>query len=98
IGSAGFELDGLGGVGTVVSVGVGSPADAAGLLPGDRIIAVQDSAVAGLAPHEVELLLSGNPGQDRAVTVERGDPLSALRVRLVIRLDRYSWPNTSTPL
>lgn len=98
IGTAGAELDGLRGAVTVVSVGSGSPAEAAGVVPGDRIVAVQDSSIAGLAPHEVELLLSGKAGQERSVTLERGDPLNALRVELVIGLDRYAWPNISTPV
>lgn len=98
IGTAGFELDGLEGLVTVISIGRGSPAEVAGILPGDRIVEVQDSAVAGLAPHEVELLLSGEAGVKRRVTVERGDPLNAQRVGVVLELDRYTWPNISTPM
>jgi carboxyl-terminal processing protease len=97
-GSAGLELDGLRNVVTVLGVGSGSPAENAGVLAGDRIIAVQDSSVAGLAAHEVELLLSGRPGTERRMTVERGDPLEAERVDLTIRLDRYTWPNIATPV
>jgi carboxyl-terminal processing protease len=75
-GTAGLELDGLRDVVTVLGVGSGSPAEDAGVLAGDRIIAVQDSSVAGLAAHEVELLLAGRAGTDRRLTVERGDPLN----------------------
>jgi carboxyl-terminal processing protease len=77
---------------------VGVPARQAGLLPGDRIVAVEDSSVAGLAAHEVELLLSGEPRTERRLTVERGDPLSARRVDVTVRLDRWTWPNIATPL
>ncbi|HSJ31907.1 MAG TPA: S41 family peptidase [Longimicrobiales bacterium] len=97
-GSAGVELDGMGSVVAVIAVGSGSPAEHADMLAGDRILAVQDSPVAGLAAHEVEVLLSGRPGTERRVTVERGDPLTATRVDLVIRLDRYAWPNIATPM
>ena len=97
-GSAGIELDGMGSVVAVIAVGSGSPAERADMLAGDRIVAVQDSSVAGLAAHEVELLLSGRPGTERRVTVERGDPLTAARADLTIRLERYAWPNISTPM
>jgi C-terminal peptidase prc len=97
-GTAGVDLDALRNVVTIVAVGSASPGEAAGLLPGDRIVAVEDSSVAGLAAHEVELLLSGEPRTERRLTVERGDPLSARRVDVTVRLDRWTWPNIATPL
>jgi C-terminal peptidase prc len=97
-GNAGLELDGLRNVVTVLGVGSGSPGEDSGVLAGDRIVAVQDSSVAGLASHEVELLLAGRAGTERRLTVDRGDPLNAQRVQLTLRLARYTWPNIATPL
>lgn len=97
-GTAGVELDRLRDVVTVLSVGRGSPAEKAGLLPGDRIVEVAGSRTAGLAAHEVELLLTGAPGSERRLTVERGDPLNAARIELAISLAPFRWPNIAPPI
>ena len=95
---SGMELDALHGVVTVMSVGSGSPAERAGMLAGDRVITVQDSSVAGLGAHEVELLLTGSAGETRHVGVDRGDSRAPERVSLAVRLERYTWPNIAAPL
>ena len=97
-GTAGVELDGLHDMVTVLSVGGGSPAEKAGLLPGDRIVEVEGARTAGLASHEVELLLTGARGSERRLLVERGDPLNPARIEVTISLMPYRWPNVASPI
>lgn len=97
-GTAGIEFDARGSAIIVAAIGPASPADRAGVLAGDRVVAVDGSFTIGLGADEVELLLSGQPGAQRRITVERGDALSAARIELVLKLDRYAWPSVLTPL
>src|SRR6266446_3300620 len=56
----------------VLAVVPRSSAEKAGVLPGDRVIEVDDSAVVGLKVQQVELLLAGPSGSKVHVTLERG--------------------------
>lgn len=59
----------------IVSPIVGSPAEAAGLLPNDVITAVDDIDVKGLKLSEVAARIRGKKGTQVKVTVKRGDKL-----------------------
>ena len=56
---------------TIVSVLEGTPGEAAGLLAGDEIMAVDGTAVAELQPEEVVLHIRGDVGTQVALTVHR---------------------------
>lgn len=51
----------------------GSPADSAGLRPGDRILRIDSASTVGMTLDEVLRALRGPPGSTVSLTVERGD-------------------------
>ena len=59
----------------VLSVYGKSPAERAGVQPGDRVVRVADTTVAGQRAESVELRLAGNEGSRVRVTFERGSRL-----------------------
>ncbi len=60
---------------TVISAIKGSPAEAAGLRPGDQFIAIDGKDVTGIPPAEVRLKVIGTAGTDVVLTVLRkGNP------------------------
>lgn len=65
----GVELKGEDGALTILRVIPGSPAEAAGLRPGDRIVAVGDQTVSGLPPETAADMLQGPEGSLVRVTV-----------------------------
>jgi S1-C subfamily serine protease len=77
--------------GTVVrSVTPGSPAAAAGLLPGDRIIGINNEDATGADPQQVKQLLmpGGNPAQlDVTIVVVRIGKYHRIRARLGLMPD-----------
>lgn len=60
---------------TVLGVAAKSPAAKAGVLPGDRIKTLNDTAVAGLDLRTVELRLAGDKGSKVRLRLERGPRL-----------------------
>lgn len=60
---------------TIVSPIEGSPADAAGLQPGDQVIAIDGEDMTGVAPEQARLKVLGPEGTDITLTVMReGEP------------------------
>ena len=60
---------------TIVSPIEGSPAEQAGLMPGDRVIAIDGEDMTGVAPEEARLKVLGPEGTDVTLTVARdGEP------------------------
>lgn len=60
---------------TIVSPIEGSPAEQAGLLPGDKVIAIDGEDMTGVAPEEARLKVLGPEGSDVTLTVTReGEP------------------------
>ena len=60
---------------TIVSPIEGSPADKAGLLPGDKVIAIDGEDMASVAPEEARLKILGPEGTTVTLTVAReGEP------------------------
>ncbi len=56
---------------TIIAPIEGSPAERAGLLPGDRIVAIDGQTIAGKRADELIRLMRGEPGSIVAITIER---------------------------
>ena len=72
LGTTGILVETVEGATTVAAVLAGSPAERAHVSPGDRIVAVNDTAVAGLGAKEVQSRLVGERGSKVRLTLERG--------------------------
>ncbi|HEY8174535.1 MAG TPA: S41 family peptidase [Gemmatimonadaceae bacterium] len=68
----GIELDMRDGFVTVIAPLAGTPADSAGIRPGDRIAAVDGRSILGLTMDEVQQVLRGLSGTKVRLTLERG--------------------------
>ena len=73
--TVGVALEDVEGAATVLAVVPRSPADKGGVLPGDRVLAVNDTSVAGLEMNTLELRLAGERGSKVRVRLERGPRL-----------------------
>lgn len=69
----GIELDVRDGFVTVIAPVAGSPADSAGIRPGDRIVAVNGQSTVGMPINEVQQLLRGARGTIVTLGLERGE-------------------------
>ena len=98
-----FEAGELAGVGirleqrgeSVVALSVRrfGPADRADVHPGDRLVAVDDTSVAGLGAREVDVRLLGKPGSKVDLRLERGSRLEPQMIE--VRLERKKLPGGS---
>jgi carboxyl-terminal processing protease len=68
----GLRFESVDGVPTVLTCTAGGPAARAGILPGDRIRAVDGQPVAGLTDQALALKLAGDKGSRVALMLERG--------------------------
>ena len=68
----GLQLERRDGALRVIAVAEGSPADKAGILPGDEVVAVDEEQVSGLDLLTVTRRLEGPPGTRTAITLRRG--------------------------
>jgi carboxyl-terminal processing protease len=68
----GIELDMRDGFVTVIAPLAGTPADSAGIRPGDRIAAVDGKPIVGLTMDEVQQVLRGPSGTKVRLTLDRG--------------------------
>jgi carboxyl-terminal processing protease len=79
---------------TIMSVMDGYSAQRQGLLPGDRIVRIDDRAIADMKPSEVRVLTRGTPGTEVKLVVDRDGeaaPLEFVLVREDIRLNNVSY-------
>lgn len=83
----GVTIDLADGVPTVLDVADGSPADHAGVRPGDRLLAVDGVATAGLNARNISLQLAGEKGSRVRVLLERGPRLDPDSVSLTLKRD-----------
>jgi carboxyl-terminal processing protease len=87
LGTAGMVLDDVEGSITVLAVLPDGPADRKGISPGDRLLAVGDSTVAGLDAAAVGLRVVGKPGSRVRLELERGPRLDPRAYAVTLRLD-----------
>lgn len=72
---------------TVLAVRSRSPAEKAGIQPGDRVVAVSDTVVRGTRAYAVELQLAGQKGSRVQVQLERGSRLEPERFSVSLKRD-----------
>lgn len=72
----------------------GFPADKAGLLPGDKIIKINDQSARSRTQEEVSSLLKGQPGTEVVIEIQRGgyeENLVISMEREVVRIDNIPY-------
>lgn len=85
--ATGIGIEVVEGAATVSSVAAGSPAERAHISPGDRVVTVNDTAVAGLGAQDVEARLVGERGTKVRLRLERGPRLDPDTVSVTVRND-----------
>jgi carboxyl-terminal processing protease len=73
--TVGIALEEVEGAATILAVAPRSPAAKGGVLPGDRIVALNDTSVAGLEMNTLALRLAGEKGSKVRLRIERGPRL-----------------------
>src|SRR5258705_1388194 len=73
--TVGLSLEDVEGAATVLAVARGSPAAKGGVLPGDRVVTLNDTSVTGLGMETLELRLAGDRGSKVHLQLERGPKL-----------------------
>lgn len=95
-GGIGSYIQGRDGVTYISEPIVGSPAMKAGLLPGDKIITVDEVNVIGKSTDETTKLLKGQPGTDVVVKIQRPFPADSDSI-LTFTLTREKVVEPSVP-
>jgi len=85
--SVGLVLEDVDGAATVLASTPGSPAAKKGIAPGDRLVEIGDTTVAGRDARQLERALAGTPGSRVTLTLERGSRLEPVRYRVTLRRD-----------
>ena len=80
---------------TVLAVAARGPAAQAGVQPGDRLVSVNDTSVAGLEVRNVELRLAGDKGSKVRLQFERGPRLEPDTFRVTIKRDFIEFHSVS---
>ncbi|ANU23159.1 S41 family peptidase [Planococcus donghaensis] len=79
----GAEVQERGGFITVVSPIKNSPAEKAGILPNDQIIAVDGESIQGFTTTEAVMLIRGEKGTEVTLTVKRGENADPIDITIV---------------
>jgi carboxyl-terminal processing protease len=85
LGSVGLVLEDVDAVPTVLTVIAGSPADKKGVMAGDRLVAVDDTTIAGLEAKAVELKLAGRRGSKVTLSLDRGSRFEPETYRVTLK-------------
>ena len=86
----GILLEDEDGAATVSAVRAGSSAERAGVLPGDRLRALNDTTVSGLTARALQLRLIGEQGSRVRLLLERGLRLRPETVTVAVRHERLA--------
>ncbi len=79
----GAEVQERGGYVTVVSPIKNSPAEKAGILPNDQIIAVDGESIQGFTTTEAVMLIRGEKGSEVTLTIKRGENAEPIDIKIV---------------
>lgn len=79
----GAEVQERNGLINIVSPIKGSPAEKAGLKPGDKILKVDGESIQGFSASEAVMLIRGEKGTEVTLTIQRGDLAEPLEVKIV---------------
>ena len=91
----GLVLENVDGAASVLAVMLKSPADKAGLQPGDRLTFVDDTTVAGLDVRALELRLAGDKGSKVHLSFERGPRLEPDTFSVTLKREYVKIPSVS---
>lgn len=72
----------------------GFPADKAGLLPGDKILEINNQSAQGRNQEEVSSLLKGQPGTEVVIVIKRAgidEPITKTMTREVVKIDNIPY-------
>ena len=87
--TVGISLEDVEGTPTVLTVQPRSPAAKGGVLPGDRLVALNDTTVAGLDLSTIELRLAGEKGSKIRLHLERGPRLEPDTFSVTLKRDPF---------
>ncbi|HEX9730118.1 MAG TPA: S41 family peptidase [Gemmatimonadales bacterium] len=93
LGEIGLDLEDVDGVPTVLSVVPDGPADKKGIAPGDRLVAINDTTVAGVDLRDLEYAFIGAKGDRITLSLERGNRLEPQPYRVRIKRDHVERPS-----
>ena len=91
----GLVLEDVDGSANVLAVMSKSPADKAGIQPGDRLTLVNDTTVAGLDARALELRLAGDKGSKVRLRFERGPRLEPDTFSVTLKREYVKTPSVS---
>src|SRR2546430_4621693 len=91
----GLVLEDVDGAASVLTVMSKSPADKAGIQPGDRLTLVNDTTVAGLDARALELRLAGDKGSKVRLRFERGPRLEPDTFSVTLKREYVKVPSVS---
>jgi carboxyl-terminal processing protease len=91
----GLVLEDVDSTATVLAVIARSPAAKAGLQPGDRLVAVNDTSVAGIPVSALELRLAGDKGSKVRLRLERGPRLEPDTLSVTVKRDFLRWQSVT---
>jgi carboxyl-terminal processing protease len=87
--TVGVSLEDVEGAATILAVVPRSPAAKGGVLPGDRVVAVNDTSVAGLGMATLGLRLAGERGSKVRLRLERGSRLEPDTFSVTLKRNPY---------
>jgi carboxyl-terminal processing protease len=93
LGTVGLALEDVDGLPTVLAVQPEGPADKKGIAAGDRLLAIDDSSVAGQDVRALELKLAGKSGSKVRLRLERGPRLEPRRYDVTVKRDDIKSPS-----
>lgn len=83
----GISLEEVDSAVTVLAVATQSPAAKSGVQPGDRLVSLNDTSVAGLSVSTLELRLAGEKGSKVRLRLERGSRLEPDTLEISVKRD-----------
>jgi carboxyl-terminal processing protease len=91
----GLELEDVDGTAAVLAILPKSPADKAGIQPGDRLVLVNDTTVAGLNTRALQIRLAGDKGSQVRLRFERGPRLEPDTFSVTLKREYVKIPSVS---